>query len=82
MTVLLYALACVAGLALGWFAYDIAKAACMAVIERRRGGFLPASAKHRSRVYPYGFPTDGKKVPTSGLVMEGADRHGFSKTLR
>jgi hypothetical protein len=50
MTALLYSLACVAGLALGWFAYDIAKAACMAVIERRRDGFLPASVKHCSRV--------------------------------
>jgi hypothetical protein len=50
MTVLLYSRACVAGLALGWFAYDIAKAACMAVIERRRGGFLTASVKHGSRL--------------------------------
>lgn len=73
MTALLYSLACVAGLALGWFAYDIAKAACMAVIERRRGGLLPASVKHCSRVYPYGIPTDGKKVPTSGLVMDGRE---------
>jgi hypothetical protein len=73
LTVPLYALACVAGLALGWFAYDIAKAACTAVIERRRGGFSPASVKHGSRVYPYGIPTDGKKVPISGLVMDGRE---------
>ena len=73
MTILLYSLACVAGLALGWFAYDIAKAACMAVIERRCGGFWPASVKHRSRVYPYGFPTGSKRVLTSGLAIDGRE---------
>lgn len=50
MTVLLYSLACVAGLTLG--------------------GFLLASGKRRSRVYPYG-------IPTAGCIQNALSLRGF-----
>jgi hypothetical protein len=43
----------VPGLALGWFGYDIAKAAFMAVMERRHCGFCPANIEDGPRVYGY-----------------------------
>jgi len=75
MTILSYAVACVPGLALGWFGYDITKAAFMAVMERRHCGFWPANIEDGPRVYGYRASRglrhpEGLKVGLTELIKQ------------
>lgn len=80
MTLSIYAAASAVGLALGWFAYDLAKLAFMAVMARRRYAFSRVSSKasRYSAVHALRHPkaieprTNRESILPSGLATDGS----------